>query len=154
MTRPDDFDRIFGADTVLAEAYRNRYAKRWPDNRALYVAIADILNDMTAWEYVRLDHDPPRPRANEKLYPRADVQAFVTAWAEVDFSGDIRWTLHKWHGGDQPIAPVIEAMPAACHLLDIGETVSAVATAWNEGGFWAMVAVARGIHPELAEVLG
>lgn len=156
MPHIDSFDRIFGDDVERAARYREAYSRHWPDDNTLFVGIADVLNDRTAWEYA------PRggialsetDLVRETLYPRDDVQAFVEAWAAAGFFRDIRWTLCAWYSKAQPIGPVIEAIPVVYRMLMSGHNVQRVCVAWNEGGFWAMEAESQGVHPELAGALG
>lgn len=155
MPHIDSFDRIFGDDVERAEQYREAYSRHWPDDNTLFVGIADVLNDRTAWKYAPRD-DIFRSEAHhgETLYPRAEVQAFVEAWSAADFFRDIRWTLCTWHSKAQPIGPVIEAIPTVYRMLMSGHDVQQICVAWNEGGFWAMEAENQGVHPELAGALG
>lgn len=154
MHRADPFDRIFG-DDERASRYREAYSLRWPDDNTLFVGIADVLNDHTAWEFAPRD-DMLRPKTDphEPLYPRAEVQAFIEAWAGADFFRDIRWTLCTWHSEAQPIASVVEAIPVVYRMLTSGADVQRICVAWNEGKFWSMDAERQGIHPELAGALG
>jgi hypothetical protein len=157
MERPDVFDRVYGEDAQRAETIRSLHARYGrTDGLDLYVGMADVLNGRTACAYAPVRASQMAEKhVGDYLYTTAEVRAFIDAWAAADFFYDIRWTMGKWDQTYQPIEPLTEAIPAAYELYTSGQyTTSQICVSWNEGGFWAMHAIHRGIDPELAGALG
>jgi len=148
----DGFDTLFGAGTERASRCRAIYQVHGSGNEVdLYLAISDVLNGTTAVHYL------PSARGgntwpDEEVYPRAEVQDFIEAWAETGFDRDIPLILSRGVT-DQPAAPVIEAIPLVGELREKGYSATTVAYAWTEGRFLTLYAIAHGIEPELAGAL-
>lgn len=148
----DGFDALFGAGTEQAHRCRSIYqAHGRSDEVDLYLAISDVLNGTTAVHYLP-SAAGKKTWPDEEVYPRTEVQDFIEAWAEAGFDRDIPLILSRGVT-DQPAAPVIEAIPLVARLREKGYSATTVSSAWTEGYFLTLYAIAHGIEPELAGAL-